>query len=231
MIFFVSDLVFKSRIREVVGDSARFLKGIDDLLGEQNLADEIIVVDLAFKKSDPLLLIEKARENLPAASIIAFGAHVAPEALAQAKARGASEVMANSGFVKWLEMNRQKSIEQRGAGVWTTLIFGAIFGAGIWYLFHLIPVYYKYYELENAFHSITRVSKELDDKEFRRRLITQMKSIGTPGDYDALVIDRSGEEVRLQYQYGEKIILPFGKDPYVLQRFFFTFDVRDQPQA
>jgi hypothetical protein len=222
--FFVSDLMFKSRIRETMGSKpSAFPRSLDEL---QTLSDspKTIFIDLNHKKLDPIALIGSLRTAFPDAEVCAFGSHMDVEKLAAAEAAGAHEVLANSGFVSWLE-------GQRGAGFLTLFVFGLIAWALAWYLFHFIPIQYRFYELQNAMHSICKVSKDIDDKEMRSRLLSQMRDIGTPGDIQAMTMERTADSVRVQYQYQEDIRLSvFGRN-FLLQSFSFSLDVTDAPQV
>jgi hypothetical protein len=222
--FFVSDLMFKSRIKETIaGQDVIFPKSIEELSGSSSKIKKIFI-DLNYKKSDPIELISSITTLYPTLEIIAFGSHMDTEKLAAAQDAGASEVIANSGFVKWLE-------GQRGASFLTLLVFGSILWAVTWYLFHYIPVQYRYYELQNAMHSISIISKDLEDKELRNRLLDQMRGIGTPGDIQSVLIERDGNTIHIRYEYGEKIIFKFFDKRYLIQSFHFILDITEQPQV
>ena len=226
--FFVSDLIFRSRIKESLnGEVPFFAKNIDEVLQLENKPTEFYI-DLSYKKADSIELIKILRESFPENTIVSFGSHVDTEKLALAKLAGSSQVMANSGFVKFLESNR---IQQKGAGLLTLFVFGLIVWAGGWYLFRYVPIQYRFYELQSTMHSICRVSKELSEKELRIRLIDQMKDIGVPGDVESVVMDRNGESVRIQYEYGEKIIFHFFDKSYLIQKFHFSLNVSEEPQV
>ena len=234
MIAFVADLMFRSKVKEMlVSESITFLRAISDIELPIFLQEKTVIVDLSLRKLDPQELIKQISSKYPQIDIIAYGSHVDVAALRAAKENGAKTVMVNSAFVNYLEDRRAESIKssQKGAGWLTFFVFSAIVGCATWYIFQLIPIQYKYYELENAMHSIARISKDQTDEELRKRLIAQMKDIGTPGDYSTLSMDRSGFEIRIQYAYSQVIAITVFGHRKVLQSFSFTLDVTDSPQV
>lgn len=97
---FVSDLIFRSRIREAAeaaGAEVQFVRNIPE-----GVAPKLILFDLNFKSSDIIELIRSAKSSLPEVPRICFGSHVETELFAAAEAAGASEVYARSQFVQEL---------------------------------------------------------------------------------------------------------------------------------
>ena len=231
-LFLISDLMFRSRVRETLGNpELLFAKSFDkakSLIDELNISQ--VVVDLALNDSENI--INLIRQTYPSIEILAFGSHVLEDKLQSAKQNGANTVMANSGFVKWLESQRGVAANidsQKGASWLSIFIFGFIVWAGTWYLFHLIPIYYRYYELENAFRGMSKVANELNDKELRKRLLFQMKDIGVPGDITQVHAERLPNSLRIQYSYYEDITFTLGDNTWLIQDFNFELDVNEEP--
>jgi hypothetical protein len=231
-LFLISDLMFRSRVKETLGQpDLLFAKSFDKAksLIDTNQIDSIII-DLALSDSENI--IKLLRQSYPELEILAFGSHVLEDKLQSAKENGATKVMANSGFVKWLESHRNSSsavASQKGASWLSIIIFGLIVWAGSWYLFHLIPIYYRYYELENAFRGMSKVANELNDKEIRKRLLFQMKDIGVPGDITQVHTERLPNSLRIQYSYYEDITFTFGDHSWLIQDFNFELDINEEP--
>lgn len=105
-LYVISDLMFRSRVRETVKSSPIFSKSLDESISkiENEQIDEVFV-DLNLK-NDSIEIIKSLRLKFPNLNIIAFGSHMDTEKLSAAEAAGASEVLANSGMVKLLESKR-----------------------------------------------------------------------------------------------------------------------------
>lgn len=99
--------MFRSRIKETLGaDSVLFSKsfeGASEIINSQTIDEVIIDLNL---KNDPIQIIRSLKASYPSLNIISFGSHVDTEKLAASEEAGATETLANSGMVKWLEARR-----------------------------------------------------------------------------------------------------------------------------
>ena len=106
-LFIISNLMFRGRVKETLpSESYLFAKNFEassDLISQHHIKE--VIIDLGLS-SDSLDIIRKLRAAFPQLSIIAFGSHVEVEKLSEASEAGATEVIANSGFVKLLEKRR-----------------------------------------------------------------------------------------------------------------------------
>ena len=118
ILYCCQDLIFATKIRstaESLGVPTQALRDADALPsasnGDEGDADGqsigAIMVDLELGE-DAMTLIERARQNLPTAAVIAFGSHVAKDVLDGAKARGAHHVLPRSAFTQQLPDLLQK---------------------------------------------------------------------------------------------------------------------------
>jgi CheY-like chemotaxis protein len=102
----VSDLIFGARIRSAAQDagaSASFVRNTAALF-EAAAGADMILLDLDTRWLDAPAAIAALKQN-PATSgvdIVAFGPHVAADALTAARAAGADRVLARSAFVRVL---------------------------------------------------------------------------------------------------------------------------------
>lgn len=230
ILFIVSDLIFRSRIREAITDPV-FVKSSADAQEKLNQNDvKTVLLDLNLKNEDFVEIIKLLKSTYSNLQVICFGSHMNIEAIQQAKEAGADEVMANSAFVKWLELNRS-NINQSGGSFLSLIVFALIFGSIGWYLFQVIPIYYRYSELENAMRSIAQVSQELDDKLLKSRLLTQMRDIGVPGNIEDVSISRTGSSIEIQYAYQEEVAFNHFGQYFKIQHFDFNLDIIQEPKA
>ena len=97
---FVDDLLFRSKIRAVAGHTGadvKFIRAVDDpALGGAALA----IVDLDGK--DAITTVSGLVAGWPSLRVLGFVSHVHAERIREARAAGASEVMARSAFVNAL---------------------------------------------------------------------------------------------------------------------------------
>ncbi len=97
---FVDDLLFRSKIRAVAGHTGadvRFLRAADDTaLSGASLA----IVDLDGK--DAIAIVSGLVAAWPSLRVLGFVSHVHAERIRDARAAGASDVMARSAFVNAL---------------------------------------------------------------------------------------------------------------------------------
>lgn len=86
----VGDLMDRSKVTAAV-PGTEFARSADGCAGA-----DVVVVDLARFAAE----VAPAREAAPAARIVAYGPHVAEDALARARADGADAVLARSAFFR-----------------------------------------------------------------------------------------------------------------------------------
>lgn len=101
----VSDLIFRSKIKEIClakGRALGFAKSqaqLEPLLADSALAPKLIVIDLALKDLDPLGAIDQVRAAWPNSKIVCFASHLEVQLMNDAKSRGVSQVLPRSSFV------------------------------------------------------------------------------------------------------------------------------------
>lgn len=105
VIVFVRDLMFSGRIRAAAEAVGRQLVVTRDLATfQQKLCespDALVFIDLNVQGADPMAAIDAALAY-PDAHLVCFLSHVDAEAARQARARGASTILARSAFVTQL---------------------------------------------------------------------------------------------------------------------------------
>jgi len=113
ILYCCTDLIFATKIRstaESVDVSTQAIKLDTDLSTYASDGDDAadtpekaiaVMVDLELGE-EALSLIEQSRAQLPEATVIAFGSHVAKAVLDAAKQRGAHKVMPRSAFTEQL---------------------------------------------------------------------------------------------------------------------------------
>lgn len=97
---FVDDLLFRSKIRAVAshtGAAVSFLRAADD---PGLAAATLAIVDL--DAADAIAQVSALRAAWPSLRVLGFVSHVHAERIRDARAAGATEVMARSGFVNAL---------------------------------------------------------------------------------------------------------------------------------
>lgn len=223
MIAVVSDLMFRSKIREGAG-SVIFVKSKETLEAELlKGGHQTVVVDLNTKGVDPIQAITIAKNTPSIERIVAYGSHVEREALEKAREAGATEVMARSQFVG--SLNTLES--QRGASKLTLLVFGAMLFAALHYMYHVIPFYYDYYELENQMSAIIKIASTEKDTVIAKRLKQTIKELGIPADPDSLFLNRKDSTMEIQLQYREVYYITLRGKDYILQTFDFDAHVKE----
>jgi len=110
ILYCCQDLIFSTKIRSTAESLGVATEPID---GPASLANQIpdngerpgtaaaLMVDLELGDT-ATALIEQARRQLPEATVIAFGSHVAKDVLKAAKAHGAHHVLPRSAFTQQL---------------------------------------------------------------------------------------------------------------------------------
>lgn len=98
---------------------------------------------------------------------------------------------------------------ERGAGCLTVLVFGAIVGVAVFVGYRVVPIFYRYYDLQNQFAGAIRSADVESDSKIRRRLRRQIEEMGIPADPDRLVIDRGAGMMRIHLRYTEVLSLPW----------------------
>jgi DNA-binding NarL/FixJ family response regulator len=99
MVALVADLMFAARIRGAA-PTAAVAQSLEALMKAAGRGTALVLVDLQAR--DAVAAIEQVRERAPSARVVAFGPHVAEEALAAARSAGADRVMPRGAFVREL---------------------------------------------------------------------------------------------------------------------------------
>ena len=93
----VADLMFAARIRGSA-PAARTAQSLPALLAAVGPATRLVMVDVQAR--DAVAAVRGVRDRAPAARVVAFGPHVAEEALAAVRAAGADDVWPRGRFVR-----------------------------------------------------------------------------------------------------------------------------------
>ena len=105
VLVFVGDLMFRSRIdgaARAAGVTLVYPRGGEDAAAAvTTAAPDLVLVDLALKSADAIAVITAVRAVTPA-RMVAFGSHVATDALAAARTAGADQVLPRSSFTATL---------------------------------------------------------------------------------------------------------------------------------
>lgn len=94
-----ADLMFAARIRGAAPE-ARAVQSLAKLLDVVDEATALVLVDLQAREA--LDAVSRVRDAAPGARVVAFGPHVAEDALAAARSAGADVVMTRGAFVREL---------------------------------------------------------------------------------------------------------------------------------
>ena len=113
---------------------------------------------------------------------------------------------------------------ERGLNYLTLAIFGAVIGAALFYAYHVLPMYYYFYELQGQFQQSIKTAGEFTDEEIRRRLLVQINEMEIPAEPEALEINRSDHQMRIRLKYKEYFEVPWQGKYHTLQTFVFDAD-------
>lgn len=105
---FVGDLLFRAKIREILGNRVAFFKDITALQNSDIGAASHLFVDLNSLKLPVSELLGAVFSTKFAGQLVCFASHVSDELIGEAKACGAHEVLPRSKFVVLLESMREQ---------------------------------------------------------------------------------------------------------------------------
>jgi hypothetical protein len=96
-----------------------------------------------------------------------------------------------------------------------------LFAAVIYYAIHLVPVYWRYYQLKAEMESQARLAPSLTDAVIRRRLVARADDLLLPPDAQRFKIRRSGRprRIEIETEYSEPVQLPLLPSPLVFHPF------------
>jgi DNA-binding NarL/FixJ family response regulator len=94
-----ADLMFAARIRGAA-PAAAAVQSLAKLSEVAGPSTRLVLVDLQAREA--VAAVERVRAWAPGARVVAFGPHVAEEALAEARSAGADQVMTRGAFVRGL---------------------------------------------------------------------------------------------------------------------------------
>jgi len=121
-----------------------------------------------------------------------------------------------------------KSHSESGLGKLTLLIFGTLTFIAAYCLYHIIPFYYYYYELQNQMLSLSRVASTHTDAEIRTKLMYHIKKMEIPVSGDQIRISREGQNIKMRVSYEEVFYVPFRGEYYDIHTFPFEVYVDEQ---
>lgn len=105
---FVGDLLFRAKIREMLGKRVAFLKDIPALQNSDIGSGSHLFVDLNSLKLPVSELLGAVFSTKFAGQLVCFASHVSDELIREAKDSGAHEVLPRSKFVVLLESMREQ---------------------------------------------------------------------------------------------------------------------------
>jgi DNA-binding NarL/FixJ family response regulator len=94
---FVDDLLFRSKIRAAASHTEAAVAFLEDAADDSLANASLAIVDLDGPHA--VALVAALRAAWPALRIVGFVSHVHAERIREARAAGATDVMARSGFV------------------------------------------------------------------------------------------------------------------------------------
>ena len=100
---------------------------------------------------------------------------------------------------------------RRGASSTGCLISILVFVALLYYAFHIVPVYLRYYQLLDEMQQQAHLASALDDGTIQRRIVAEAREIGLPDEAATnLRISRTAmpREITIETTYGEVVRLP-----------------------
>lgn len=112
--------------------------------------------------------------------------------------------------------------DRRGASNLTVLVFGAIVVATIYTLFQIIPMYYRFFEIQSQMETIIHVADKETDPEIRRKLMYHIKKQDIPVEPEDLRIERDGSILRLSLDWEDVFSVPFFGKEYEIYTFEFN---------
>ena len=108
VIALVSDLIFRSKIKEICKsydlepEFVRDAAELERLLTRGDLSKATFIVDLAWPRFDAVRAVSRLRQIFPDALIVTYASHIEQDRMSAAHASGASLVLAKSSFVNQL---------------------------------------------------------------------------------------------------------------------------------
>jgi len=100
---------------------------------------------------------------------------------------------------------------RRGASSTGCLISILVFVALLYYAFHIVPVYLRYYRLLDEIQQQAHLASALDDGTIQRRIVAEAQDIGLPDEPALnLRVRRTAmpREITIETSYSEVVHLP-----------------------
>ena len=100
---------------------------------------------------------------------------------------------------------------RRGASSTGCLISILVFVALLYYAFHIVPVYLRYYRLLDEIQQQSHLAAAIDDGTIARRIVAEAQDIGLPDAVAAnLRVVRSAmpRQITIETSYSETVKLP-----------------------
>ena len=107
-------------------------------------------------------------------------------------------------------VNRER-LGRRGASSTGCLISILVFVALLYYAFHIVPVYLRYYRLLDEIQQQTHLAAAIDDGTIARRIVAEAQDIGLPDEVAAnlrVVRTAMPRHITIETSYSESVKLP-----------------------
>ena len=108
-------------------------------------------------------------------------------------------------------MVSRERLGRRGASSTGCLISILVFVALLYYAFHIVPVYLRYYRLLDEIQQQTHLAAAIDDGTIARRIVAEAQDIGLPDEVAAnLRVMRTvmPRHITIETSYSETVKLP-----------------------
>lgn len=112
-------------------------------------------------------------------------------------------------------------VSQKGLSYLTLLVFGTLFFGIGYYISHVAPIMYGYWELDNHMQTIIRLADQLTDDEIRKRLKITIKEQEIPLAVDKIVIFREKNHMIISAKYKKTFKVVIRGKEYWKQDFKF----------
>ncbi|MCI5065615.1 hypothetical protein MRY87_07820 [bacterium] len=104
--------------------------------------------------------------------------------------------------------SNSRNTHSAGASRITLLIFGFIGLFAFYTLYEVLPILYRYYDLQNQVESLAKRGDFVTDKEIRFRLKDMFRRYDMPITIDDVEIMRGADEMEIGFEYDDTIFVP-----------------------
>lgn len=110
---------------------------------------------------------------------------------------------------------------ERGLGLVTTLLFGGLLLAVAMTAARVLPIYYRYFEIESQIRAMANKAGRVEPETIRERLLFEMRIQSIPAPDKNLRVFMDGDFLIISLQYNEPFEISFMDKKYRLYDFKF----------